>query len=342
MECKALRNVISMFYNLSQMKEKSFLSTIVLLLMLSLFLFVPYSFCEPILLDRVVAVVNKDIITWSDLYKWMEQDSTDQLKTMDEEQRRKIFKENEETYLKKLIDIKLQLQEANRLGIDVTPEEVKEAIENIKMKYSLSDEALKESLKKEGFDFEEYKNRLREQIIIGKLINLQIRSKVVVSDEEVEKHTDNKNEDAIGNDEFKLRQIFFKKPMDDDQKKAIEDKAQLIIQKLKQSEDFSALASEYSEDPTGKVGGDLGYVKKNYLAKEFVNTLSSMKIGDFSMPFWTEKGLHIIKLEDKRSARTKEEVKEEIRRKLSETKFLERYENWMEDLRNNAHIVISL
>jgi peptidyl-prolyl cis-trans isomerase SurA len=229
-----------------------------------------------------------------------------------------------------------------RLGIEVTPDEVKEAIENIKKKYSLSDESLKESLKKEGFDFDEYKKRIREQIMIGKVINQQVRNKVVVSDEEVKKYIDNKNKDEIGDDEFKIRQIFFKKPIDDDQKKAIEDKTMLIIQRLKQGEDFSALASEYSEDPTGKIGGDLGYVKKSYLAKEFVDTLSSMKIGDFSMPFWTEKGLHIIKLEDKRTAPTKEEAKEAIEKKLTENKFLERYENWMEDLRNNAHIDIKL
>jgi peptidyl-prolyl cis-trans isomerase SurA len=104
LECEALRNVMSMFYNLSRMKRKSFLSKIVFSLLLSLVIFVPYSFCEPILLDRVVAVVNNEIITWSELYKWMEQDETDQLKKLDEEQRRKVLNENEEPFLKKIRD----------------------------------------------------------------------------------------------------------------------------------------------------------------------------------------------------------------------------------------------
>jgi peptidyl-prolyl cis-trans isomerase SurA len=293
-------------------------------------------------LDRVVAVVNKEVITWSELYKMMEQEATDQVKALSEEERMKIFKDNEAFFLGKLIDLRLQIQEAKRLGLGATPEEMTEAIENIKKKYSLTDNALRESLAKEGLTFEEYKKRLSEQITVSKLVSQQIRSKIVISDEEVKKYMEKNKIGPDDSETLRLRQIFFKRPENDADKKAIEDRADLIIQKLKAGEDFSALAKEYSEDPSGRLGGDLGFMKKNLLAKEFINVLDTMKIGDFSNPFWSEKGLHIIKLEEKKSAKSIDEVREDVRKQLAEDQFSERYKSLIKGLREKAYIEISL
>jgi peptidyl-prolyl cis-trans isomerase SurA len=295
-----------------------------------------------VLLDRVVAVVNKEVITWSELYKMMEYEATDQVKTLKEEERMKIFRDSEAVFLEKLIDMRLQIQEAKRLGLDVTPDEVTEAIENIKKKYSLSGNALEESLKKEGLTFEEYKKRLSEQIMISKLISQQIRNKIVVSDEEVKNYMEANKKEFSDSEAFRLRQIFFRKPQNDVDKKVIEDKAYLVIQKLKAGEDFSILVKEYSEDPSGRLGGDIGIIKKSDLAKEFIDVLRTMKVGDFSIPFWTEKGLHIIKLEEKISSQAIDEVKENVRKQLTENQFLERYRSWIRDLREKAHIEIRL
>lgn len=293
-------------------------------------------------LDRVVAVVNKEVITWSELYKMMEHEATDQVKALSEEERMNIFKDNEASFLGKLIDLRLQIQEARRLGLEVTPEEMTEAIENIKKKYSLTDNALRESLEKEGLTFEEYRKRLSEQIIVSKLVSQQIRSKIVISDEEVKKYME-KNKESLGDGEtLRLRQIFFKRPENDADKKAVEERADLIIQRLRAGEDFSALAKEYSEDPSGRLGGDLGFMKKNYLAKEFVDVLNTMKIGDFSIPFWSGRGLHIIKLEEKVSARSIDEVRKDVREQLTENQFSERYKSWIKGLREKAYIEIRL
>ncbi|MEW6416820.1 MAG: peptidylprolyl isomerase [Nitrospirota bacterium] len=293
-------------------------------------------------LDRVIAVVNKEVITWSELYKMMEQEATDHVKALHEEERMNIFKDNEAFFLDKLIDLRLQIQEAKRLGLGVTPEEMTEAIENIKKKYSLTDNALRESLEKEGLTFEEYRKRLSEQITVSKLVGQQIRSKIVISDKEVKKYME-ENKKRFGDGEtLRLRQIFFKRPKNDAEKKALEDRADLIIQKLKAGEDFSALAKEYSEDPSGKFGGDLGFMKKDLLAKEFIDVLDTMKIGDFSIPFWSEKGLHIIKLEEKVSAQSIDEVREDVRKQLAEDQFSERYKNWIKGLREKAYIEIRL
>jgi peptidyl-prolyl cis-trans isomerase SurA len=295
-----------------------------------------------ILLDRVVAVVNKEVITWSELFRLMESEATEQVKSLTEQERMKLFKESETLFLERLIDMRLQLQEAHRLGLEATPEEVTETIENIKKKYALTQESLIDSLKKEGLTLEEYKKRLSEQIVLSKVINQQIRSKVIVSDEEVKSYIEANKEIFSGGETYRLRQIFFMRPKSVEDKTAVEEKALLVIQRLKAGEDFSLLAREFSEDPSGKRDGDLGIVKKEYLAKEFVGTLSTMKVGDFSMPFWTEKGLHIIKLEDRVSAQNIDEVKEEVRKKLTGDKFLERYKSWIKGLREKAYIEIYL
>ncbi len=302
--------------------------------------------CRPsgaaVLLDRVVAVVNKEVITWSELYKMMEYESTEQMKALSEEDRMRVFKNNEAVFLDKLIDMRLQLQEAKRTGLDVSPEEVKEAIENIKQKYSLTDKSLEENLAKEGLNIGNYKKSMSEQILVNQFLNKQVRSKIVVSDDEIKSQIDTYKTNLINDESFKIRQIFLKKPKEDAERKAAEEKASLILQRLKSGEDFSKLAQELSEDPSGKQGGDLGYVKKNLLAKEFIEAFSKMKIGDISLPFWTEKGLHIVKLEDKSSAQSTEDIKENIRKQLTEQQFMEKYKSLIKDLREKAHIEIRL
>ncbi len=301
-----------------------------------------YPLDAAILLDRVVALVNKEVITWSELYQLMEKESSAELKALDEEERMEVFKKSEKAFLDRLIDIRLQIQEAKRLGIEASPEDVDEAIENIKKKYSLTTEEMEASLVQEGLTFEDYRKRLYEQIMMSKLVNQEVRSKIFVSDEEVN-DIFNKSENTITSQEsYKLRQIFFNVPENDDMKKDVEAKASFIIEKINEGEDFSRLAQEHSEDASAKLGGDLGYIQKELLTEEFVEVLSDMEIGDNSIPFWTQQGLHIVKLEDKTSAKTEEIFKKQIKEKLLEEKFTKTYESWIKGLRDGAHIIIRL
>ncbi len=295
-----------------------------------------------ILLDRVVAVVNKEVITWSELYKAMEFEAATQVKIMSDEDRTKLFKENEASFLENLIDMRLQLQEARNMGIDVTQNEITETINNIQKKYSMTQADFTESLKKEGLSLEEYKKRLSEQILINKLVTYQIRNKIVVSDAEVNGYMETNKEIFSGGEKYKLRQIFFKKPEGDIDKKTVEEKAEEIIKRLKDGEDFSALARIYSEDSSARSGGDLGFVSKDLLAKEFTEVLNGMNVGDYSTPFWTEKGLHIIRLDEKVSAQNTDKVKEDVRKQLVEEHFSEKYRNWIKGIREKAHIEIRL
>ncbi|MDO8746859.1 MAG: peptidylprolyl isomerase [Thermodesulfovibrionales bacterium] len=297
-----------------------------------------------ILLDKVIAVVNQEVITWSDLYKAMEFEASDKIKDIKEEEKRTIFKENEGPFLEVLIDMKLQIQAAKQKGIDAAAEEIAEAINDIKKKYSMDEQTLTASLKKEGFTLDEYKKKLAEQIILSRVVSQEVRNKIVFSDAEIAKYIEKSKDTLITDDAYRIRQIFFRKPKSpgDSDRKTMEEKAGTVYQQIKAGENFASLAQKHSEDPSGKAGGDLGFIKKGQMAKEFTDVLSQMKAGDISQPFWTDMGLHIIKLEEKIEKQSAAAIKESAKNKLTEQRFPEKYKHWISELRETAYIEIRL
>lgn len=294
-----------------------------------------------VLLDRVVAIVNQDVITWSELYKAMEADASPAVKALKEDERRKVFRENEAYFLETLINVRLQMQEAKKSGIGVSDGELQEAVDSIKKKYSMSEDAFKESLKGEGFTYDEYKKRLREQIIISKLVNVQIRNKIVVNDEDIKKFI-TENKDALENTEgYKISQIVLKKQKDED-KSRIEEKAGELLKKIELGESFSNLAKQYSEDSSAGAGGDLGLLKKSQLNKTFTDVISGMQPGDVSKPFWNGNDLHILKLESRSAPKNKNEIMEEAGNMLRDKLFTGRYNAWIKSLREKSFIEVKL
>jgi len=313
---------------------------VAMMIIACILLFYDFTYAN-VLLDRVVAVVNQDVITWSELYKAMEADASPKMKGLRQDEQRKVFKEGEAVYLETLINIRLQLQEAKHAGIRVSDEELQGAIDGIKKKYSMSDDAFSESLKTEGFTMSEYKNKLREQILISKLVNSQIRNKIVVTDEDLNKFVAENKEVLENTESYGISQILLKKQKDVDNRK-LEEKADDLLKKIEQGESFSDLAKQYSEDPSAKAGGDLGLLKKSQLNKNFTDIISQMKPGDVSKPFWTENGLHIIKLESRTEVKNKGEALEEARERLNNKLFRERYNACIKSLREKSFIEVRL
>jgi len=240
--------------------------------------------------------------------------------------------------------MKLQIQAAKQRGIDAAAEEIAEAINDIKKKYSMDEQTLTASLKKEGFTLDEYKKKLAEQIILSRVVSQEVRNKIVFSDAEIAKYIEKSKDTLITDDAYRIRQIFFRKPKSpgDSDRKTMEEKAGTVYQQLKAGENFASLAQKHSEDPSGKAGGDLGFIKKGQMAKEFTDVLSRMKAGDISQPFWTDMGLHIIKLEEKIEKQSAAAIKESAKNKLLEQRFSEKYKHWLRELRETAYIEIRL
>jgi len=304
-------------------------------------LFAVHSARAAVLLDKVVAVVNQDVITWSELYRSMEMEAPPQAKELSEEARKKMFSSNEGAFLETLINLRLELQEARRLGMTASDEEVLEAVASIKNKYSMSDADFAESLKKEGFSLHEYKERLREQIVVSKVINNQIRSKILVSEKDIQKFIEDGKGSAENSEGYKLSQIFFKKSGGEDRSLA-EKKAEEVLRKLKEGETFKALAISYSEDPSAAAGGDMGLIRKGNLLPAFAEVVSQLKAGEVSKPFWTQEGLHIVKLDEKVEARGQTEIREEARQQIFDKMFTKKYNAWLKELRGRGFIEVRL
>ncbi|MGO9611467.1 MAG: peptidylprolyl isomerase [Dissulfurispiraceae bacterium] len=288
-------------------------------------------------LDKIVAIVNKDVITWGELYKAMEFESGQEMKSMKEEDKQKFFKDNELPFLEVMIDMRLEVQEAAKIGIAANEEEVNKAIESMKKKYSMTQEVFAQTLMKEGFSMAEYRKKLSEQIMINRLVDQEVRSKIVIGEADIDRYllqhpVLTKDEEA-----YAVSLIFLKTG---DDKKKVEEQAAAIFEKLKAGGDFSEIARQYSEDSNAKNGGDLGFIKKSEISKELLTVLSTMKAGDISQPFWSDKGMEILKLNEMRAYKTPQEVREAVRQKLYEEKFNVDIKSWVKGLRERSYVEI--
>ncbi len=294
------------------------------------------------MLDRIVATVNQEVITWSDLYRAMQAESSPAIKALPEEERNKLFKDNEAAFLENLISFRLQVQAATENKFRVSDDEVDETIAGIKKKYSMSDAQFENSLMSEGYTLAEYKKKLKDQILQSKIVNQQVRTKVLVTEADVDKFMKENSNALAGNEAYHIRQIFFKKPHDEAEKSAVEEKAQAVYAQALQGADFAELARKNSEDAGKATGGDLGFIEKGNLGREFSAALVSMKQGDISKPFWSNAGMHILKLEEMASPKSGTELREAATAALQNKMFNEKYKAWTKSLREKAFIDIRL
>lgn len=292
---------------------------------------------EPILLDKIVAIVNKEAITWSDIYKAMEFEFTESHKNLSNEEKSQFYKKNELVFLESFIDMRLQLQEAQRAGIFVSPDEIEKAIKSLKEKYSMTDEMFTATLKNEGFTLDEYKQKLKEKITVSRLIDQEVKGRIVIDEDTINRHIQQNKELATQYEAYNLSHIFIKKSGN---KELDEEKAKGLFNKLKAGEDFSQIASKHSEDASARSGGELGLIKKADLSKEFSSVLATMKEGEISEPFWATNGIHILRLNAKVTSDKSQQIREQVRQKLLEEKFMKAYKNWLKGLRERAYIQI--
>jgi peptidyl-prolyl cis-trans isomerase SurA len=243
-----------------------------------------------------------------------------------------------------LINKKLIEQKVKELDIRVSDDEVRLAIEDVKKTNNISEENLRQALAARGISFDEYKVQLKDQLERLRLISLEVRSKVQVSEKEIQDYYTAHAGNFQVDEAFHARQIFFAVPADasQDRQQKIQEKAEKVLREAKSGADFAELAKKYSDDPSGKEGGDLGFLKKGDLLPALENTLATMKAGDVSGLVRTPAGIHIIKLIEYREGKKQDlaSVKREVEDVLYRQKSEERFSEWLEGLRKNAAIEI--
>ncbi len=281
--------------------------------------------------DRIVAVVNDEIILYSELRK-----KVDKLKS----RLKGSFSEGllEKQVLEQMIQEKLVEQEMKRLRIVVNEQKVNAFIESIKNEQNLTDEQFMRKLQQEGISLDEFKEDIKKEIVRATLIEKVFQSKTVITDADVERYISSHPERVIT--KVKLSAIYL--PQDE---KSIS--AEEILKKIKAGADFSELARKYSKGLNAQEGGNLGWINIDELAEDLKRVVASMSPGDVSSPIYTGKGNLIIKLEDKVSERiqlsiTNPKDKEKVRRFLFQQEVDRKFREWMGELMKKAYIRISL
>jgi len=296
------------------------------------------------IVDRIVAVVNDDIISLFDLNRIFEP-YAGQIRSQgypDEKERKILFKVRKDL-IEQLVEQKLTEQETSRMGISVREKEIDKALERLKESRSLTREALEKGLAAEGMTMEEFRNTWKIRILRDKLVKREVLSGIVVTTEDVNDYYD-KNEPVYGTKtRYHLRTILVKAPRDSDQaeNESARQRADMIREKLVSGEDFATLARQYS-DALADDGGNLGLYLFEDVNPLLKKSLPEMNKGDFSPILETDMGYQIYYLEDivVSVGKSIEEVRPEIEEDLYKSLVDEKMREWLEQLKQKSHIKI--
>jgi peptidyl-prolyl cis-trans isomerase SurA len=292
-----------------------------------------------------VAFVDDDLITLYELNKKIQEVTGYSAAFLERSDKRK-FDNMRRQVLNHMIDQKLAEKKVKELGINVSSQEVDAAIEHMKQINGMTQDDLMAKIKQMKFDYSEYREFIRSDLERMHLINLEVKSKIIIRDEDIKAYYEKNIEDYKVPGKVHLAGIFLvqKDPLDQTEREAIIAKANKISARLKNGEDFSRLAKEVSEGPGADEGGDLGHFEVEELASELAQAIESLAVGEFSEPLVGSGNVHIIKLIEKTEGRTKglEEVRDAIRGILYKDEVNERYKSWIKELRARSYTKIML
>ncbi len=249
------------------------------------------------LMDRIVAVVNDGVVLYSEL---QEEIAAVRSKLAQAGAPDLPRDELEKQALERLILLKLQMAEAKKLGIAIDDETLNTAMSNIAAQNGLTLEELAAVLQEQGMSMDEYRRELRTEITLQRLRNREVISRIQVTKAEVDNYLTHAEENPGGRDAYRLRHILIATPdgaSSADIAKARQ-QAEEIMQRLRQGEEFAALATRYSAGRQSLDGGDLGWLEAGQVPSLFLGELAEMERGDIRGPFHAASGFHIIKLED--------------------------------------------
>lgn len=273
-------------------------------------MFVPATFAAvaraPIVdIDRIVAVVNNDVITATELEERLTQTkqqlATQQIASPPEDVLRRQL-------LERMIVEDIQLQLAAQTGIRVSDLDVERAIESIADRNKMSVRELYDTVQRQGFDSSAYRNQIRKQITIQQLVDREITSHITVSDSEVNNYLESAQAHSRDTTEYNVSHIYVSVPESatTEQITAAKQRAEDIVGRLRGGEDFARAAVTYSQGPNALTGGALGWKSAAQLPELFVNALAKLEPGGITDVLRGPNGFHILRLNDRRTATSTE------------------------------------
>lgn len=238
--------------------------------------------------------------------------------------------ELQRSFLVQLIDRELIHAEARRLNIEITEANVDAALQAYRQDYSGT--SFETMLQERGITLEGWREELQESLIMEKLLEEAVYSRVNVLDQEITAYYEANNKEFNRPAQVRARQILV----------ADEAKGQEVLGLLRQGRPFAELAEEYSLSPDAAQGGDLGFFARGEMPPEFDEVVFDLPVNRLSDLVKSEYGYHIFLVEEKRKAvrLKKKDVTEEIRAILESQKKEEIYLEWLQEMRARAVISV--
>ncbi|MCP5202405.1 MAG: peptidylprolyl isomerase [Gammaproteobacteria bacterium] len=250
-------------------------------------------------LDRIIAVVDDDVIMESELDEQMNRVRAALRQQGTQMPPTAVL---ERQVMERLVLEKIQLQIADRSGIEVEDAALDRAVSDIAERNKLSIDQFKEILASEGYEFDRFREQIRQEILIAKVRREEVDKRISVSDSEIDNFLRNEEggEDTL---EYHLNHILIAVPSgsSDEEIRAARDKAEQTLARLESGEDFESVAISVSDGQQALEGGDLGWRKGGEIPSLFADPVSNMKVGDVSSIITSPSGFHIVKLVDKRA-----------------------------------------
>jgi len=314
--------------------------TIFLLLVLS------ETICGAEIIDKIVAIVNGEIITLSELERHRSRlgHETD-IAAHPWQKRARVF-ESRRVILDQLIEEKIVDQQCKKWAIKVSTKDIDAAIEDVKRMNAVTEEQLKMALMADGLSWEDYRKELTKQIQRAKLASQVVRQEFTVDDERLKRFYLQNIKRFKEPNQIRVSHILIVIPRDTDDLlvEALRHTGEMILDKLSRGEDFQALARLYSDDASAKNGGDLGFFKRGELLPQIERITFTLHPGQFRGLIRTNMGFHIIKVTDKKEGRVipYEEVMEKVKNQYAQEESQRLYKTWLQTVKAKSFIEVKL
>lgn len=260
----------------------------------------------------------------------------------------KKIDDSDREVLEQFITEKLLEAEARDSGIRITDQDVSHYIDEIKRRNRLSDEELKTALSREGQTIESYRISVKSELEKAEILNRQVRSKVNITDDDVERYYKLNTQKFRSQDRVRLRHILLalSSTATPEEIQAVKDKATDLYQRIVAGADFAELAREFSQGAGQADGGEIGWVDRGALIGGIEKVaFEKLSVGQVSAPFQTSMGFHIVKLEARETgavlplAKVAPKIKEELLAKALEDRFVK----WLKsDLRRKHRVEVKI
>ena len=290
----------------------------------------PPAFAGTHLEDRIIAVVNSDLIMLSDLKREVASQQERITRQHQGNELAQQVKIAEYMAITKMIERKLQLQEAKAKKVEVSDQEVTQMLEQMKQRGGALDPSTPQNPR-----------TVRDQLMLLKVVDMEVRGNVMVGDSEMKRYYAGHRDRFALPEEYLLSQIFVQRRSPEETADALT-KARRAMDDLKRGEKFEDVALQYSDAPNAVQGGQLGLVRQGELLPAIERAIAALVPGGISDIIENADGFHIIRVDDKKSKqfRSFEQVRYEIQGLVFEQKKEDMFQAWLTNLKNKAYIDI--